>query len=196
MRTAAFVRASVAAWAAAAFLAVALVAGGTASAKAPKPADVPSVEEVYQQAKAALEAQKAGGGVKHDPLKDAIDGYRDGKLQLTDFGLLVTCIKDPKEAPDRRNDAASALIERFGKVDTNNPEIRATRRTIAIALIDLMKVDKEKDEIGLGAIERILYAQSWYRSKMFDLKFHATDKQPSRFSAWTKMRKYLDKGEN
>jgi hypothetical protein len=178
-----------------AFAALAL-AGGVASAKAPKPAEMPSVEDIYQQAKAAIDAQKAGATGKHDPLKDAIDGYREGRLQLTDFALLVACIKDPKEAPDRRNDAASALIERFGKVDPNNPEIRATRRTIALAILDLMKVDKDKDEIGLGAIERILYAQSWYRTKMFELKFHATDKQPVRVAAWGKMKKYLDKGEN
>jgi len=171
-------------------------AGGAAFAKAPKPAEMPTVEDVYQKAKSDLDAQKAGAGAKHDPLKDAIDGYRDGKLQLTDFALLVACIKDPKEAPDHRNDAASALIERFGKVDPNNPEVRATRRTIALAVLDLMKVDKDKDEIGLGAIERILYAQSWYRQKMFELKFHATDKQSARVTAWTKMKKYLDKGEN
>jgi hypothetical protein len=180
-------------FAAAAFAAVVLM-GGAAFAKAPKPADMPTVDEIYQQAKSAIAAP--GSAAKHDPLKDAIDGYRDGKTQLTDFATLVACIKDPKEAPDHRNDAANALIERFGKVDLNSPEVRATRRTIASALLDLMKVDKDKDEIGLGVIERLLYAQTWYRQKMYELNFHAANKQGARVIAYQKMKKYLDKGEN
>jgi hypothetical protein len=179
-----------------ALAAVAFVGARSASAKAPKPADVPTVEEIFQQAKDAIAAQKAGAGAKQDPLKEAIDGYRGGTLQLTDFKLLVDCINDPKAPPEHRNDAASALIERFGKVDLNNPEVRATRRTIALSIIDLMKADKAKDEIGLKAIEQVLYAQSWYRQKMFELKFHANDKPAARTAAWTKMKKFLDKGQD
>jgi len=177
-------------------VAVAFVGADAASAKAPKPADAPTVEEIFQQAKTAIEAQKAGGAAKQDPLKEAIDGYRNGTLQLTDFKALVDCVNDPKAAPEHRNDAASALVERFGKVDLNNPEVRATRRTIARGIIDLMKADRAKDENGLKAIELILYAQSWYRQKMFELKFHASDKPAARVAAWGKMKKYLDKGQD
>jgi len=180
---------------AAATAAAAFVAA-SASAKAPKPTDLPTVEEIYQQEKTAVDAKKAGATAKKDPTKDAIDAYRDGKSQLADFAAVVGFLKDVKETPEHRNDAANALVERFGKVDVNNPEIRATRRTIALQIIDLMKVDKEKDEVGLGAIERVFYAVTWYRQKMFELKFHATDKQSARVVAWTKMKTFLSKGEN
>ena len=59
-----------------------------------------------------------------------------------------------------------------------------------------MKADKAKDPAGLDDIERLFYAVSWYRQKMFELKFHASDKQPARVTAHDKMKKYLDKGEN
>jgi hypothetical protein len=165
-------------------------------AKAPKPADVPSVEDLYQSAQKAIDqAAKEAFEKSRDPLREAIDNYRDKKTPYTDFQKLVDCLNNAKDdnVQPYRADAAQALLTRFSKEDESDPQVRATRRQIVLAILDLMKADK-KDEIGLRAIESILF--TWWKQRMqSEVKFRATDKLDDRKKAHTKMKKYLQ-GEN
>ncbi len=179
--------------------AAALAAGafsGAAFAKAPKPADLPSVEEIYQQAKAVQDGQKnAAQTAKLSPLAAAIAGFRDGSLALDGSKPLTDCIMNAAETPANRQDAASALIERFDKEGAEkNAGPRAQRRTAALAVLDLMKVDKAKDEVGLTIIEKLLF--TWYRQAMIDSKFRAGDKPAARAAAYAKMKTFLGKSGN
>ena len=183
------------------FLAIALwlvsAAASSAFAKGPKAADVPSVEDLYQQAQKAIEDQARAAAEKaRDPLKEAIDNYRDRKSPLTDFQKLVDCVNNAKDenVQPYRADAAQALVTRFSREDENDPQNRSIRRSIALAVLDLMRAP-QKDEPGLRAIETILFA--WWRTKMqIDIKFKANDKLDDRKKAHAKMKKFLDKGEN
>lgn len=167
----------------------------TAFAKAPK--DAPTVEDIFQQATKALDEQaKAAAEKAKDPLREAIEAYRDRKLPLVEYQKLVDCVNNAKDenVQPYRADAAQALVTRFTREDENDIQTRAVRRQIALGVLDLMKAP-QKDENGLRAIETILFA--WWRAKMqIDIKFKATDKLDDRKKAYTKMKKFLDKGEN
>jgi hypothetical protein len=180
----------------AAFLAAFVLGAAPAFAKAPKAGDMPSVEEIFQQAsKAAADAAKAAADKARDPLREAIDGYRDRKVPLAEYQKLVDCINNAKDenVQTYRPDAAQALIARFAHEDDKDEQIRAVRRQVAIAVLDLMKAPS-KDQTGLNAIETMLYA--WWRTKMqIEVRFHATDKLEDRKKAFEKMSKYLKKGE-
>lgn len=180
----------------AAFLAAIVLSAAPAFARAPKPADTPSVEEIYQQASKAIADQaKAAADKARDPLREAIDAYRERKLPLAEFQKLVDCINNAKDenVQNYRGDAAQALVTRFTREDENDPQNRAVRRQIALAVLDLMKAPA-KDQAGLNAIETILFA--WWRAKMqIDIKFKATDKLDDRKKAFEKMNRFLKKGE-
>jgi hypothetical protein len=178
--------------------AISLVIGlSSVSAFAKAPKDAPSVEEIFQQATKALEEKtKAEIEKSKDPLKEAIEAYRDRKAPLPDFQKLVDCLNDAKTdaVQPYRADAAQALVARFAREDENDPQNRAIRRQIALGILDLMKAP-QKDEIGLRSIETILLA--WWRARLsVDIKFKATDKLDDRKKAYAKMKKFLDKGEN
>jgi hypothetical protein len=91
-----------------------------------------------------------------------------------------------------RATAAQAIVMRFSREDDSEPSVKIVRRQIALALLDLMKANK--DDVGLAAIEQIL--GSWWRLKMFEFKFKVSDKLDSRKKAYTKMKNFLEKGEN
>src|SRR5439155_10867623 len=74
--------------AAAALVTIAAIAlgAGAALAKPPKPADMPTVEDIYQQAKTAIDLKlKAEADQSHDPTRDLIDAYRDKKTKLDEY---------------------------------------------------------------------------------------------------------------
>ena len=179
----------------AAMFTVLVIGVSSAFAKAPKAADTPSVEEICQNALKAIEDKaKKDADAKRDPLREAIDGYRDRKLPLAQFQVLVENINDAKTdaAQSYRNDAAQALIQRFLREEENDPQVRAIRRTVALGVLDLMKASK--DDAGLKIIEAILF--SWWKQKlMLEIHFKASDKLDDRKKAWAKMKKFLDKGE-
>jgi hypothetical protein len=181
--------------AAIAFVATAFCAT-PAFAKAPKASDTPSVEEIFQQAtKAVAEAAKAAADKARDPLREAIDNYRERKLPIAEYQKLTVCINDGKtdSVQPYRGDAAQALVTRFTREDENDPQVRAVRRQIALEVLELMKAPA-KDQTGLNAIETILFA--WWRAKMqVEIKFKATDKLDDRKKAFEKMSKFLKKGE-
>jgi hypothetical protein len=171
-----------------------LLLAAPAVAKAPKPADLPTVEEIYQQAKKSIdEAAKRAIEQARDPNREAIEGYRDRKLPLNEYQKLVEIINDSKNdnVQPYRADAAQALVLRFTREEEADPQVRAIRRSIALAVLDLMKADK-RDETGLRAIETILFA--WYRNKMqVDVKFKPSDKLDSRRKAYSQMKKHIEK---
>jgi hypothetical protein len=177
-----------------AFIAALLLSAVPAFAKAPKAADTPTVEDIYQQAsKAVTEAAKVAADKARDPLREAIENYRDRKSPLAEYQKLVACINDAKteNVQGYRGDAAQALVTRFSREDDKDPEIQALRSQIAREVLDLMKAPA-KDQTGLSAIEMILFA--WWRSKMMiDIKFKATDKLDDRKKAYELMKKYLKK---
>jgi hypothetical protein len=178
--------------------AVAFAAGsGAAFARAPKPAEMPTVEEIYQQAKAAADLRlKNEADQSHDPTKDLIDAYRDKKSKLEDYDKIVDIVNDAKteKLQGYRRDATQALIVRFSREDEGDPTMRATRRDIALKVLDLMKADAKKDATGLECIERMLYA--WWKFKVStDVKFNVKDKPEVRKKAYDKMKKFL-KDEN
>jgi hypothetical protein len=178
--------------AAAALLALAALGAHDALAKAPK--EAPTVEDLYRQALTAIEdKKKRDAEAAKDPLKEAIDAYRDRKIPFTDYQKLVDIINDAKSESVQpyRQTAASALVTRFSREDDSDQTVKSTRRAIALAVIDLMKAPK--DDVGVAAIEYIL--TNWWRMKTFEFKFKVNDKVDERKRAWTKMKKYLEKGE-
>lgn len=186
----------------AAALAGALLAAagaGAALAKAPPAKETPTVDEIFKQATAAIEEEKRLAAERaRDPLKEAIEAYREpGKVSILEFHKLVDIVNNARDenVQPYRALAAQAIITRFSHETEADPQVRAVRRQIALAVLDLMKADK-KDEVGLAAVEQILYA--WWRSKltMGDIKFKATDKIDDRKKAHAKMKKFLSSGEN
>ncbi len=177
---------------AAALAALALCAP-PAQAKAPKPADLPSVEEIYNQAKELKRlADEAKNAQAKDPYRETIETYRTGKVALDQYQGVVTILNEMKDdkVQDYRPLAADALIARFQKEEESDPQARAIRREIALKILNLMVAPK--GDAGLAAIERILYV--WYKAKMqFDIKFKASDSPSDRKRARDKMTKYLDK---
>jgi hypothetical protein len=167
-----------------------LLAAGAAFAKAP--AAVPTVEEIAARARtAAVEAARRAEEAAKDPLKEAIDSYREGKTPLADWQKLADVVNDAKDADAQRYrmSAAEALVVRFeGKKDLDAAE-RAVRREIGLALVDLMK-SPASDDTGLKAIERVLYA-FWPDKLLRDVRFKASDKLRDRTNAHSKMKKYL-----
>ncbi len=186
-------RAAILALAAAAF---AWLPGASAQARPPKPSDTPVVEDLYQQAKKAIDDKaKAAAEAARDPLKEAIEAYRDGKTPLTDYDTLVTKLLDAKDdkVQPYRPAIAVALTTRFDHEEQSDPQIKAVRREIAKKLLDLMIATK--DDVGLRAVEDIF--NKWWRPKMaVEVKFHATDPLADRKRARDRMKKLLDKGDN
>jgi hypothetical protein len=168
---------------------VAALAASAAFAKAPKPADEATVEEICEQARQAI---KKGAEAERNPYKDAIDKYRDkSKTPLADWKPVVDIINDAKtaELQSYRDDAVVALLERFVEGD-KDPQVRSVRREVAQSLIDLMKADPKKDATGLSAIEKII--NNWWRQdNLTSFKFHAKDSAQDRKKSYDKLKKWL-----
>ena len=95
--------------------------------------------------------------------------------------------EDEKKQPYRRL-ATDALIFRF-RDGLDDPELRKVRRLISLKALKLMK--RSRDPEGLSLIEDILYA--WYRPKVREYRFKASDKIKARSRAYARMKKYLEK---
>lgn len=173
--------------------AVCALSAREAFAKAPK--ESPTVEDIYKQAMTAIEdKKKRDAEAAKDPLKDAIEAYTDRtKSQLTDYQKVVDIVNDAKteNVQPYRQKAAQAILTRFSREDETDAAVKVVRRTVALAMLDLMKAPK--DDIGLAAIEQVL--TTWWRMKVFEFKFKITDKVDDRKKAWVKMKKWLEKGE-
>jgi len=181
-------------FAAAALAAISLLSIGARDAFAKAPKESPTVEDIYRQAMAAIEEKKKREvEAAKDPLREAIEAYRDRKTPLAEYQKLVDIINDAKteSVQPYRATAAQALVTRFSREDESDPTVKVVRRQIALAVVDLMKATK--DDVGLAAIEQIL--SNWWRMKTFEFKFKVGDKPDERKRAWTKMKKYLEKGE-
>ena len=177
---------------AAAALLLASLSAGAAFGKAPK--EMPTVEDMNRQALAAIEEKKRREiEAAKDPLKDAIEAYRDRKTPYAEYQKLVDIINDAKteSVQPYRAQAAQAIVTRFQREDESDPPVKIVRRQIALALLDLMKANK--DDVGLAAIEQIL--SNWWRMKMFEFKFKVGDKLDDRKKAHAKMKKFLEKGD-
>lgn len=178
-----------------AVLAVAALSAGIAFAKAPRPADTPSVEEIYQAAKKASEDKAAAAAdAAKDPIAEEIQRYLDPKKsERSDYQKLVDIINDAKteKLQSYRIAASQAIIERFSREREDDVAVRASRREIASKLLELMKAPA-KDDVGLRAIENILFA--WWKPQMLmDIKFKANDKLQNRQEAYKRMKKFLGK---
>lgn len=162
----------------------------TAEARAPDPADRPSVEDVYRKAKADLDAELAQAEIeKRDPVGEAIQNYRTALVPLTEYQQVVNVLleeEDPKIQPYRRL-AAEALLERFK--NASDPAALEVRREIGLAIVKLMK--SAKDTEGLVLVESIFY--TWWNKKIASYGFRASDKQRNRTRAYGKMKKFLEK---
>ena len=172
-----------------------VAAAPVALAKAPKASEVPTIEELWQQAKAAQEelVQRAAEA-KRDPFKEAIDAYRKKDWPREDYEKLVDILndaKDPKMQPYRAA-AADALVERFQAEALADPEVRQVRREIALKIVDLMKAPKT-DDVGLQIVARVF--QAWWPAKLSELGWAPGDKPADRRNAHRGMKKYLEKGE-
>jgi hypothetical protein len=168
-------------------------AAPVAFARAPKPGETPTVEDLLQEAKKAIESEaKKKEEAARDTTKDMIDAYRDGRTPLEEWAPLAEILNNAKD--DKmgfyRQLVQQAFRERFSHERDTDPHVRQVRRDIANAILPLMKAP-EKDDVGLRMIEGILY--EWYRQQMLNLKFKATDKPGKRADAYTKMKKFLDK---
>ncbi len=165
-----------------------------AMAKGPKASELPTLEEIYLQAKAEWEMDlKRAEADRQDPLGETIDNYKDKLISLNEYRQLVDVILDDqdKKLQAYRRPALDAVIERFRKEHLDDPQTRAIRRQIGKALIELMK--RSRDELGLQLVEEILF--TWWRSKMLELKFRASDNYRDRSRAHRKMKTYLEKDE-
>ena len=178
----------------AAVLLLTSLGAGAAFAKAPK--EIPTVEDLNKAALAAIEEKKRREiEAARDPMKEAIEAYRDRKTPLAEYQKLVDIIKDAKteNVQPYRLTAAQAFVTRFTREDDSDPAVKIVRRQIALALLDLMK--SSKDDVGLAAIDLMLSA--WWRiPTSMTAKFRPSDKLDDRKRSYAKMKKYLDQGEN
>lgn len=175
---------------AAAALLLASLGAGAAFAKAPK--EMPTVEDMHRIALAAIEEKKRKEiEASRDPLKEAIEAYRDGKTPLAEYQKLVDIVNDAKteSVQPYRATAGMAFVTRMSREKEDDPAVRIVKRQITMALLDLMKANK--DEVGVAAIEQIL--SGWWRSAMFQVRFKVTDKLDDRKKAHAKMKKILEK---
>ncbi|MCG3134068.1 MAG: hypothetical protein HMLKMBBP_01354 [Planctomycetes bacterium] len=178
---------------AALMLAGVAAAPGAALAKAP--AGGKSAEDLIVLArKAAAEKALAEQEKKRDRTKEMIDAYRDGKSALGEWQPLADIVNNGAEAPVQpyRPMAAEALLKRFESANADSdPAVRAVRREVAMAIVDLMKASA-KDELGLRIVDQLL--GTWYRQKMVqEIRFKTTDKQKERESDCKKMKDFLKK---
>jgi hypothetical protein len=182
----------------AAAVATFVLAAGAVSpafAKPPKSADETTVEDICQQARAALERIKQAEQEKaHDARRELIDNFRDKKVTYDQWKPVADILMDVKDpsAANYRGDAATALGWRFTHEEDKDPVVRATRRQVMLYVLELMKADAKKDEIGLKAVESLML--QWYRPNVLgrDLAFHAGDKLPDRIKAYGKWKKWLE----
>ncbi len=167
-----------------------------ARAKAPAARDMPTLEQIFQEAQAARdEVARLAAEAARDPYKEAIEGYRSGASDLADFKALTDIVNNSKsdELQVYRTPAATAILDRFGQENLDDPAIRRVRSALALEIIDLMKANSS-DQVGLSIIEEVL--QTWWRTKLSrDIRFRASDKSKARIKAWRKMRAYLQNGE-
>lgn len=167
----------------------------TARAEAPEADDMPTLERIYQEAKAAKEeAERAAAEAARDPNKEAIEAYRDGRTALAEFKPLTDIINndDDDEIQRYRQPAATAILQRFRQENGDDPAVQRTRAALALEIVDLMKANSS-DQVGLAIIQEVL--QTWWRAKMTnDVRFKATDKWRERSKAWRIMRRYLQEG--
>jgi hypothetical protein len=171
-------------------MAIVLACAAPASAKAPKPADAATVEEMCVAARAAMDKERRG---ERDPDKEAIDRYRDkSRTPIGDWKRVVEIILDAKteKLQPLRDDAVNALLERFPENAERDVQMRAHRRDVAQQLIELMKADPKKDRTGLDSIEKII--TTWWRTQNnVEFKFHAKDSPSERKKSYDKLKKFL-----
>jgi len=175
---------------------VCLVVGGPAWAKGPEAGEMPSVEEIVQaDADSKAADAEAARIAALDPRREAIAAYRDGKTPLEAFAPLVEILNNSKDDDVQvyRNQASQAILLRFKAEKLDDPQVRRTRATLALGIIDLMKANSS-DQVGLAIIQEVL--QTWWATKTrSELRFKATDKWRERAKAWRKMKSYLSNGE-
>jgi hypothetical protein len=173
-----------------ALVAVAFAAGASlAFARAPKSTEMPTVEEIYQHAKQALEGGGPSAGRPSDPTQDVIDAYKEKKTPLADFKPLTGCINDPKESTQHRESAYQAIVLRFQGEDLGKPEIRSVRRAVALEVIDLMKVDAKKDATGLDVVSALFDA--WWRPNLQMFRYVKSGSKADRTKAYERLKKML-----
>lgn len=171
-----------------------LFAAGTtvpARAEAPSADDLPSLHQVYEQAKADFEEElRAAEAAKRDPIREAIESYRKQLVPLTEFQVLTDVMNDSEDEKKQvyRRAARDALLERFGLEPRDDSEVRRIRRLVGLEVIDLMY---GKDPVGLKLVNELLVA--WWRDQVKACGFNPTDRSKKRKRAYTKMKKYLQK---
>jgi hypothetical protein len=169
---------------------------GVAQAKGPEPSEMPTLEQIFQDAKAEKEAaERAAVEAARDPNREAIEAYATGATELSEFQALTELINDSKtdELQRYRQPAATAILQRFRAENLDDPAIRRVRAALALEIVDLMKANSS-DQVGLAIIQEVL--QTWWRAKVAgDIRFRATDKWRDRQKAWRKMKSYLQGGE-
>ncbi len=171
-----------------------LALGASAAlAKAPKPADETSVEDIFAKAEERARPKPPAAPVVA-PLKDAIDDYRERKSPFADFARLTDCVDNVAgTAPSLRESAADALIARIAREDEKDAGFKAIRRAIGVAVLDLMKADK--DPTGLRLVDKILTA-GWKKQMHAAPRFSPKDPLADRMRAWAKMKVVLTSGDN
>jgi hypothetical protein len=164
-----------------------------ARAEPPDPAEMPALEELYQQAKAKQEEEiRRQREALRDLRQEAIDAYREKRVPIADYQTVVDILNETKdEAVQKyRRGALDALLVRFSKEDLGDPLVSVTRREIGLAVIDLMR---NNDRESLTLIQELLYG--WWQVKARRLQFKDTDKVRERRKAHQEMKRYLQANE-
>jgi hypothetical protein len=179
----------------AAFLLALGLFAAAAEARAPKSAELATVEEIRLEAVRQIEEKnKQAAEAARDVLKEDIEAYKKKLVPLSEYQKLVDIInnaKEPKVDP-YRPEAVSALVTRFLGENFEDPQVRATRREIALKVLPLMV--SQKDPTGLRCVTQLLH--SWWSSQMkVNVKFDPDDKLGERRKSLNTMKKYLDKND-
>ncbi len=177
----------------------ALIAGGVLvsfmGTAVAAPPELPTLETIYVKAKAArAEEIRLAEEAKRNPTLEAINNYAGGETPLADFKPLIVIMKDSKtdDLQQYRSLVVTAFIKRFRAERIDLPDVRKARRRLALDSLDLMR-SSSKDQVGLVCIETLLYA--WWKAKIQDLGFKATNKSKTRIQDYKSMKRYLEKGE-
>ncbi len=171
------------------------VLAGPAQAKTPEPDELPTLEQIFQEARAEKEADEAAAAeALRDPFQEAIDGYRDGVAELDQYAQLVELINESKdeELQRYRRPAALAVLQRFRSVNLDDPAVRKIRNTLALEIVDLMRANKS-DQTGLAIIEHVM--KTWWGALINEVDFKATDNFKDRNKAYRRVKSFIKNGE-
>lgn len=130
-----------------------IIAGATASARPPDKAEMPTVKEIAERAKVAIEERRrAEEEARKDPKMDRINEYMNGKTTIDGWKPIVAILTDDNEDAKYRLASANALRVRFKSLDRTDKQISIIKKKIGNALLPWLNHREEQVRIWVHGV--------------------------------------------